>query len=69
MSTDSPTTMHQVLSCHSGEAALIQTPLDALIMALEHFGNFFIMLEKKHHVNESLLKDWRALPDARVALM
>ena len=35
----------------------MQTPLDTLVVALEHLGNLFIMLKRKHQVNVSLLKD------------
>ena len=44
--------------CHSSTTALIQTSLDALVVALEHLGNLFIVSGKKHNVNISLHKGW-----------
>ena len=35
-----------VLSVHSDKTALIQTPLNALVVAIEHLGNLFIMPER-----------------------
>jgi len=49
-------TMHQFLGCPVSGAAHMQTPMDALVVGLEHWGSFFTMPERKHHVNESLQK-------------
>ena len=35
-----------VLGCHSDVIALMQTPLNALVVAIEHLGNLFIMLQR-----------------------